>query len=103
MGLESLAGCPDSLPEWIRKEAGVLDLEAALLAVHVPQSRDDIERGLARLRFDEAFGLQLTMARRRADAAAHAAVPRPSPKRRVAGRVRRQIALHADSRSGRDQ
>ena len=77
MALESLAGCPDSLPEWIRKEAGVLDLEAALLAVHVPQSRDDIERGLARLRFDEAFGLQLTMARRRADAAAHAAMPRP--------------------------
>ena len=77
MALESLAGCPDSLPEWIRKEAGVLDLEAALLAVHVPQSREDIERGLARLRFDEAFGLQLTMARRRADAAAHAAMPRP--------------------------
>jgi ATP-dependent DNA helicase RecG len=77
MGLESLAGCPDPLPEWLRKEAGVIDLEAALLAVHLPQSRDDIERGLARLRFDEAFGLQLTMARRRADAAAHAAVPRP--------------------------
>jgi ATP-dependent DNA helicase RecG len=77
MGLESVAGCPDPLPEWVRKEAAVLDLEAALFAVHLPQTRNDIERGLARLRFDEAFGLQLTMARRRADAAAHAAVARP--------------------------
>jgi ATP-dependent DNA helicase RecG len=77
MGLESLAGCPDPLPESVRMEAGVIDLEAALRAVHLPQGRDDIERGLSRLRFDEAFGLQLTMACRRADAAAHAAVPRP--------------------------
>jgi ATP-dependent DNA helicase RecG len=77
LALESLAGCPDPLPEWVRSEAGVPDLETALHAVHLPQSRNDIERGLARLRFDEAFGLQLTMARRRADAAAHAAVARP--------------------------
>jgi ATP-dependent DNA helicase RecG len=77
LALESLAGCPDPLPEWVRSKAGVPDLETALHAVHLPQSRNDIERGLARLRFDEAFGLQLTMARRRADAAAHAAVARP--------------------------
>ena len=32
---------------------------------------------MRRLRFDEAFGLQLTMAHRRADAARHGAVPRP--------------------------
>ena len=77
MGLESLAGCPDSLPEWVRKEAGVLDLEAALLAVHLPRSRGRPSRVALPLRFDEAFGLQLTMARRRASAAAHAAVARP--------------------------
>jgi ATP-dependent DNA helicase RecG len=77
MALESLAGCPDPLPEWIRGEAGLFDQLTAFRAIHLPESTDDIERGLERLRFDEAFSLQLTMARRRADAATHAANPRP--------------------------
>ena len=36
-----------------------------------------MRRAGERLRFDEAFALQLTMAHRRADAATHGAVPRP--------------------------
>jgi len=75
--LDFLAGLADPLPLDVLGAAGVIDLESAFRLVHQPQSRDDIDRGLARLRFDEAFGLQLTMARRRADAAAHGAVPRP--------------------------
>ncbi len=77
MALDTLAGCPDSLPDWIRNEAGLLDQLTAFRAIHLPESPDDISPGLERLRFDEAFGLQLTMARRRADAAGNAAVPRP--------------------------
>jgi len=82
MALDSLEGCPDPLPEWIRSEVGLVDQLTAFRAIHLPESVDDIERGLQRLRFDEAFSLQLTMARRRTDAASHAAVPRP---RRASG------------------
>jgi ATP-dependent DNA helicase RecG len=76
IALDSLAGCADPLPDWIRAEAGVPELETAFRAIHQPETREGIESGVGRLRFDEAFGLQLTMARRRADAARHAAVPR---------------------------
>ena len=71
----------DPWPDWVRQEAGVVDLMTALRAVHRPQTRDEIELGLERLRFDEALRTQLTMAQRRAVAAAHHAVPRV----RVAG------------------
>jgi ATP-dependent DNA helicase RecG len=77
IALDSLTGCADPLPDRVRTEADVVGLEEAFRGVHLPQDRQEIERGIARLRFDEAFGLQLTMARRRADAARHAAVPRP--------------------------
>ena len=75
--LDHLAGLADPLPEWLRTEAGLLDLETAFRAVHQPERLADIDRGRHRLRFDEAFALQLTMAYRRADAASHRAIPRP--------------------------
>ncbi len=77
LALASLAGIEDPLPGWIRDRAGLVDLLTALTALHQPQDRGSIEQGRDRLRFDEAFALQLTMARRRADAAVHGAVPRP--------------------------
>ncbi len=76
IALDELGGLPDPLPAAVRKQAGVVEYEAALRAVHQPQTPDEIAGGRDRLRFDEAFGLQLTMARRRADAKAHGAVPR---------------------------
>ena len=75
--LEHLEGLADPLPAWLRREAGVIDLLPAFRALHQPANRDEIEAGRDRLRFDEAFALQLTMAHRRADAAAHGATPRP--------------------------
>jgi ATP-dependent DNA helicase RecG len=77
LALESLAGIEDPLPEWTRQAAGVVDLESAFRAVHQPTDKSVINQGRDRLRFDEAFALQLTMAYRRADAASHRAVPRP--------------------------
>jgi len=77
IALASLEGIEDPLPEWVRDRAEVVDLLTALTALHQPQDRGSIDQGRDRLRFDEAFALQLTMARRRADAAAHGAVPRP--------------------------
>jgi ATP-dependent DNA helicase RecG len=76
IALDQLAGLPDLLPDAVRRQAGVIELEPALRAVHQPQTMDEVTAGRARLRFDEAFSLQLTMARRRADASVHRAVPR---------------------------
>jgi ATP-dependent DNA helicase RecG len=76
LALESLRGIEDPLPEWVRGAAGVTDLESAFRAVHQPTDKSVIDQGRHRMRFDEAFALQLTMAYRRADAASHHAVPR---------------------------
>ena len=77
LALDTLTGLEDPLPAWLRDAAGVVDQETAFRFVHQPQDFEQVERGRERLRFDEAFGLQLTMAYRRADAASHRAEPRP--------------------------
>jgi ATP-dependent DNA helicase RecG len=76
LALESIAGIEDPLPQWVREAAGVINLETAFRAVHQPTDKSVIDQGHHRMRFDEAFALQLTMAYRRADAASHRAVPR---------------------------
>ena len=78
LALESIAGIEDPLPQWVREAAGVIDLETAFRAVHQPTDKSVIDQGRHRMRFDEAFALQLTMAYRRSDAASHRASPRQS-------------------------
>ncbi len=75
MVLPSLRG--DTLPGWIVERAGVLPFEHALTAVHEPTSLEQARVGVDRLRFDEAFGIQLAMAQRRREAALEPATPRP--------------------------
>ena len=77
LALETLAGIEDPVPIWVREAAEVVDLETAFRFVHQPRTSTEIEQGRDRLRFDEAFALQLTMAYRRSDAASHRAEPRP--------------------------
>jgi ATP-dependent DNA helicase RecG len=77
LALDSLEGMEDPLPEWLRREADLISQPTAYRSVHRPDTDDDIRGGLDRIKFDEAFGLQLAMARRRALAAADGAVPRP--------------------------
>ena len=79
------------------EEADLMSQPTAYRAVHRPDTEDEVTAGVARVQFDEAFGLQLAMARRRAVAAADGAVPRPRG-RRAAGRVRREAAVRADRR-----
>lgn len=67
----------DTLPDWVVERAGVLPLPEALREVHEPVTLEDAERGVRRLKFDEAFGMQLAMARRRAEFANRKATPRP--------------------------
>ena len=103
IALDELTGLPDPLPAAVRQQAGVIAYEEALRAVHQPQTPEEIPGGRDRLRFDEAFALQLD----------HGPPPRrlegtwrrpPSGRRRrAAHRVRREAAVHADRRAGRGQ
>lgn len=77
LALGQLDGVDDPLPEPVRERAGVMDLTGAYRAVHHPQTRTEAARGLARLKFDEAFAIGLTMAHRKALARQHPSVPRP--------------------------
>ncbi len=76
LALERVAGLPDALPDWVREEADLLGFETACRAVHQPESREEHAAGIRRLVFDEAFGAQVAMAYRRADAARSRATPR---------------------------
>lgn len=71
----------DTLPQWLVDEAEQPSFTQALRDVHEPVSRAQAEQGIERLRFDEAFGIQLAMAHRRATVASEAATARV----RVAG------------------
>jgi len=74
--LDSLAGVPDPLPDWVRAEAELPALYEAFLAAHHPTTRAEHADGVERIRFDEAFATQVAMAYRRADTARHLAVRR---------------------------
>jgi ATP-dependent DNA helicase RecG len=65
----------DPFPQWVREQAQVVDEASAMGFVHRPNTLEQASAGAERLRFDEAFATQLTMAYRREDAANHQAVP----------------------------
>jgi len=65
--LDQLDTVDDPLPEEVRSEHGLLGLDAALRAVHLPDSKEDVGSARERLRFDEAAAVQLVLARRRRD------------------------------------
>jgi ATP-dependent DNA helicase RecG len=70
----------DPLPEALRAGRGLLPLHEALEKIHRPRTWDDVEQARARLKWDEAFVLQVALARRRHADAQLPAVPRvPSP------------------------
>ncbi|MGW4199916.1 ATP-dependent DNA helicase RecG [Streptomyces sp. NPDC004726] len=70
----------DPLPPSLRDGKGFVSLPEALLKVHRPQTKADIEDARQRLKWDEAFVLQVALARRRfADTQLPAVARRPSP------------------------
>ncbi|MER6560642.1 helicase-related protein [Streptomyces sp. NPDC001027] len=78
--LPSAQEAVDPLPESLREGRGLLSLPEALLKIHRPQTKADIADARARLKWDEAFVLQVALARRRhADAQLPAVARRPSP------------------------
>ena len=78
LALDALADIDDPLPATVRTEKGLMGLGDALRGIHRPPDRDAIESAQRRLRFEEAFDLQIVLAQRRQESLDHAAVPRPS-------------------------
>ncbi|MFF6905356.1 ATP-dependent DNA helicase RecG [Streptomyces sp. NPDC012389] len=76
--LPSAQDAVDPLPAALREGRGFTPLPEALLKVHRPQTKADIEDAKARLKWDEAFVLQVALARRRyADTQLPAVARRP--------------------------
>ncbi|WP_329532231.1 ATP-dependent DNA helicase RecG [Streptomyces sp. NBC_01450] len=70
----------DPLPDSLRDGRGLVSLPEALLKIHRPHTKADIDDARARLKWDEAFVLQVALARRRhADAQLPAVARLPKP------------------------
>lgn len=70
----------DPLPPGLREGRGLVTLPEALLKIHRPHTKADVEDARSRLKWDEAFVLQVALARRRhADAQLPAVARRPRP------------------------
>ncbi|MBA3489513.1 MAG: ATP-dependent DNA helicase RecG [Longispora sp.] len=77
LALEHLEAPPDPVPEYLRRERRLVDLATALRAVHRPESREALHAARKRLKWDEAFSLQITLVQRKLRAANWPAIPRP--------------------------
>ncbi|MFE9451150.1 ATP-dependent DNA helicase RecG [Streptomyces sp. NPDC006739] len=70
----------DPLPDSLREGRGLVPLPEALLKIHRPQTKADVAGARDRLKWDEAFVLQVALARRRhTDAQLPAVARRPKP------------------------
>ncbi|MBZ4323974.1 ATP-dependent DNA helicase RecG, partial [Streptomyces huiliensis] len=73
-------GLVDPLPPALREGRGLAELPDAFRKVHRPRTKADIDDARARLKWDEAFVLQVALARRRHAETQLPAVPRkPAP------------------------
>jgi ATP-dependent DNA helicase RecG len=68
----------DPLPAEIRRSYGLCGYADALRGIHRPVDRRDRDRATLRLKWDEAFALQVVLAQRRRAAADYRAAPRPA-------------------------
>ena len=68
----------DPLPDDLRARHGLLSLAEALRLVHLPDEWAQVKRAHQRLKFEEAFVLQVVLAQRRAAVVAQPATPRPA-------------------------
>ncbi|MGW5779231.1 helicase-related protein [Streptomyces sp. NPDC003863] len=78
--LPSVGDAVDPLPPALREGRGLTDLPDALRKIHRPRTKADIADARERLKWDEAFVLQVALARRRhADTQLPAVARRPAP------------------------
>ena len=76
LGGTGWAGVGEPLPEALREARGLIALPEALEKVHRPRTKADLAVARDRLKWDEAYVLQVALARRRAADSALPAVPR---------------------------
>ncbi|MDQ2748035.1 MAG: ATP-dependent DNA helicase RecG [Actinomycetota bacterium] len=69
---------PDPVPEPIRMRRGLIDFDTAIRTIHRPADMDEWRAARHRLKWDEALGVQLALAQRRASARANSATARPA-------------------------
>ncbi len=74
--LDALA-IEDPMPRGIRERHGLCGLLDALNGIHRPAGEAHKRSAIKRLKWDEAFGLQVVLAQRRLAATAYSATPRP--------------------------
>ncbi|MBR8740525.1 ATP-dependent DNA helicase RecG [Nocardiopsis sp. MG754419] len=77
VALDYAVDIPDPLPPKLRAEQGLLDVHEALTRIHRPEDLDRLRPARLRLKWDEAFVLQLALAQRRRKAEELPAAPRP--------------------------
>jgi ATP-dependent DNA helicase RecG len=75
--LDTFTPPPDPMPASIRTDRGLVDLGTAIREIHRPSSRESLNAARARLKWDEAFAVQLTLVQRKRRAAESPATPRP--------------------------
>jgi ATP-dependent DNA helicase RecG len=75
--LEHFQPPPDPLPAGLRAERRLMDLGAALRLIHRPDTRPALEGARKRLKWDEAFAVQVTLVQRKLRAADWPAKARP--------------------------
>ncbi|WP_432049703.1 ATP-dependent DNA helicase RecG [Verrucosispora sp. NA02020] len=76
--LDTVEPPEDPLPATVRATRNLIGLGTALREIHRPSSREDLYRARHRLKWDEAFAVQLTLVRRKQRAAASPARARPA-------------------------
>ena len=67
----------DPLPADLRRRHGLCGYADALRGIHRPVDEADVARARQRLKWDEAFTLQVLLAQRRLAATSYSAIPRP--------------------------
>jgi ATP-dependent DNA helicase RecG len=67
----------DPLPAQVRRRHSLVGFADALRGIHRPVDEADMYRSRARLKWDEAFALQVLLAQRRLAAASYSAIARP--------------------------
>jgi ATP-dependent DNA helicase RecG len=77
LALDKLDVLDDPLPSDLRQRHGLVGYADALRGIHRPVDFADKNRAVERLKWDEAFALQVLLAQRRRAAADYTAVPRP--------------------------
>ncbi|MEO3744673.1 ATP-dependent DNA helicase RecG [Plantactinospora sp. B5E13] len=75
--LDTVEAPEDPLPATVRATRNLIGLGAALRDIHRPATKEELFRARRRLKWDEAFAVQLTLAQRKRRAADWPARPRP--------------------------